>query len=97
MQYQDDGRLERGLLARTDPAMGTHVPPGSSVVLHLSSGMVAVPDVVGMSAPDARRQLALSAPELRVRIQDEDGATTDTGTVVAQDPPAGVRVDNRSL
>ena len=96
VQYQDDGRLERGLLARTDPAMGTHVPPGSSVVLHLSSGMVAVPDVVGMSAPDARRQLALSAPELRVRIQDEDGATTDTGTVVAQDPPAGVRVDNRS-
>lgn len=96
VQYQDDGRLERGLLARTDPAMGTHVPPGSSVVLHLSSGMVAVPDVVGMSALDARRQLALSAPELRVRIQDEDGATTDTGTVVAQDPPAGVRVDNRS-
>ena len=96
VQYQDDGRLERGLLARTDPAMGTHVPPGSSVVLHLSSGMVAVPDVVGMSAPDARRQLALSAPELRVRIQDEDGATTDTGTVVAQDPPAGVRMDNRS-
>ncbi|WP_256837216.1 Stk1 family PASTA domain-containing Ser/Thr kinase [Micrococcus sp. Mcc89] len=96
VQYQDDSRLERGLLARTDPAMGTHVPPGSSVVLHLSSGMVAVPDVVGMSAPDARRQLALSAPELRVRIQDEDGATTDVGTVVAQDPPAGVRVDNRS-
>ncbi|UTX34708.1 PASTA domain-containing protein [Micrococcus luteus] len=96
VQYQDDGRLERGLLARTDPAMGTHVSPGSSVVLHLSSGMVAVPDVVGMSAPDARRQLALSAPELRVRIQDEDGATADTGTVVAQDPPADVRVDNRS-
>lgn len=93
---EDAARRERGLLARTDPAMGTHVPPGSSVVLHLSSGMVAVPDVVGMSAPDARRQLALSAPELRVRIQDEDGATTDTGTVVAQDPPAGVRVDNRS-
>jgi len=96
VQYQDDGRLERGLLARTDPAMGTSVPPGSSVVLHLSSGMVAVPDLVGMSAPDARRQLALSAPALRVRIQDEDGAATEAGAVVAQDPSAGVRVDNRA-
>lgn len=96
VQYQDDGRLERGLLARTDPALGTSVPPGSSVVLHLSSGMVPVPDVVGMSAPDARRQLGLSAPELRVRIQDEDGSPTETGAVVAQDPSAQTRVDNRS-
>ncbi|MBB5849355.1 serine/threonine-protein kinase [Micrococcus endophyticus] len=96
VQYQDDGRLERGMLARTDPALSTSVPPGSSVVLHLSSGTVRVPDVVGMSAEDARRQLALSAPELRVRIQDEDGAATETGTVVSQDPGADARVDNRS-
>lgn len=96
VEYQDAGGMARGRLVRTDPTLGSGVDSGTPVVLYLSSGMVPVPDLVGMTVEDAQATLRRTAPDLATRVQSDEGGAVDTGVVVGQDPPAGTRVDNRS-
>ncbi|MDY6055970.1 protein kinase domain-containing protein [Micrococcus sp.] len=96
VDYRPSGDLARGDLVGTEPALGTTVPAGSGVVLHLSDGTVDVPDVTGMTGADARRTLRDQAPDLTVRFQGPAGSDPETGVVALQDPRPGVRVDNRS-
>lgn len=96
VQYQDAGGLAHGRLVRTEPSLGSTVDPGSPVVLHLSSGMVVMPDVRGLSAGEAQATLRAAASELTQRLHSADGEPAEQGTVVAQDPSAGARVDNRA-
>ena len=91
------GELDRGALVQTDPVLGSRVPPGSAVVLHLADGTARVPSLVGMTGADARTTLAALDPEMTVRFQGAAGADPDTGVVVLQDPAAGTVVDNTAM
>ena len=57
--------IDRGSVTRTDPAVGTTVPVGSSVTVYISTGpaTVEVPKLVGRSESDARATLAGAGPD----------------------------------
>jgi serine/threonine-protein kinase len=83
-----------GEVVSQDPAAGTEVDAGSRVTITVSTGpeQVAVPDVIGLSAAEARRALrdaGLKAEERSAAVTDpnQDGVVTD------QSPDAGGEVD----
>ena len=49
--------VSKGVVIRTDPQAGTILPAGAEVTLVLSTGMVSVPDVLGMNYDAARNRL----------------------------------------
>lgn len=80
----------RGVTVVTRPTAGSMVPGGSGVVLVVSQGAatVAVPDVLGMSAPDARSALERDGLQLGTVARRRTHDATP-GTVVAQRPASG--------
>lgn len=96
-QVEDD-TVEEGLVIGTDPAAGTEVGVGSSVVLLVSAGRatITVPEVEDLTEEDARDRLANfcdGSPCLETSSSDDFSDTTDPGRVVSQDPPAGTEVE----
>lgn len=81
---------------RQDPEAGTEVDEGSTVTIFVSRGprQVEVPNVVGLSQEDAQR--ALQDAGLEVGFVGQDPSEEEPGTVIAQDPPEGERVDEGS-
>ena len=80
-----------GVVLRQTPSAGTDVPPGSSVVIVVSSGPrpVVVPNVVGAEARFAARRLRDEGLRVAIeRVRANDAA----GTVVSESPGAGSRV-----
>lgn len=79
-----------GLAIQTQPPAGTVLAPGAGVTLLVSRGApsINVPDLLGMSAADARTRLELEGLQLGTltRRRTSDAAP---GTVVAQRPAAG--------
>ncbi|GAA2879876.1 Stk1 family PASTA domain-containing Ser/Thr kinase [Streptosporangium fragile] len=57
---ENDEKVPKGNVLRTEPTSGTEVEPGTKLIIIASAGpkRVAVPNVVGLSAPDARVKLA---------------------------------------
>jgi eukaryotic-like serine/threonine-protein kinase len=84
-------RVESGNVIRTDPGAGATVDKGTSVTLIVSSGppQVGVPMIVGMTESEARD--ALQAAGFLVAKSDVDVPfnSSQAGTVVNQNPPAG--------
>jgi serine/threonine-protein kinase len=84
-------RVESGNVIRTDPGAGATVAKGTSVTLIVSSGppQVGVPMIVGMTESEARD--ALQAAGFLVAKNDVDVPynSSQAGTVVNQNPPAG--------
>lgn len=83
-----DPDIESGKVVSTDPSSGTTARAGSTVTLTVSKGpeMVDVPDVVGMSAADARRTLEDAGFDV------DGGSWLDDlldGTVSSQSPEGG--------
>ena len=80
-----------GAVIRTDPAAGSQVAAGSTVVVYISRPQVAtttkVPSLIGMSADDARTLLVQN--RLGLGSQDEQYSDQPVGTVISQDPAAG--------
>ena len=89
--------VARGALVQTEPTLGTRVSPGAAVVLHVSDGIMHVPDLTGMTGADARRTLEVLAPEMTLRFQSEGGSDPEAGVVILQDPPAGSDTDNDAV
>lgn len=83
-------RRPKGQVLRQVPVAGTDVPKNSPVVLIVSAGpqLVDVPDVVGLAADDATKQLADAGFRTRVR---QVASTEQAGTVIAQKPGGGSR------
>jgi beta-lactam-binding protein with PASTA domain len=81
----------RGFVARQVPPAGTETARGSAVVVLVSTGrqVAEVPGVVGLSADTATTQLTRAG--FRTRIVRVAGSEPE-GTVVAQNPSAGARV-----
>jgi serine/threonine-protein kinase len=73
-----------------DPAPGTVLQPNSVVQLVVSTGptLVAVPDVIGLSVPQASKILA--AAGVRVGTVDSTGVGRERGVILATRPAAGV-------
>ncbi|MER5625361.1 Stk1 family PASTA domain-containing Ser/Thr kinase [Streptosporangium sp. NPDC002544] len=59
-EAEHDEKVPKGNVLRTDPVAGTEAEPGSKLILIASAGpkRVAVPNVVGMTEPQARSRLA---------------------------------------
>jgi eukaryotic-like serine/threonine-protein kinase len=90
---QADDSVPDGRVIRTSPAAGTTVDKGTEVTLVVSSGpqQVAVSDVVGLTADEARQ--TLSGQGLTVSVAEEGSDEVDPGTVLRQDPAGGTAVD----
>jgi eukaryotic-like serine/threonine-protein kinase len=80
----------KGVVINQGPAAGTNVPAGSTVTLSVSKGAtpVKVPDVTGAQAADAKKSLhdVGLVPVSTV----ESGTASQVGTVISQNPDAGV-------
>jgi serine/threonine-protein kinase len=90
---QADDNVPAGEAIRTSPAAGTNVPRGSTVTLVVSSGprQVAVPNVVGLSAADART--ALSGQGFAVAVAQQPSSSGKAGNVLSQSPAAGAKAE----
>ena len=83
-----------GAVIRTDPAAGTSVAAGSTVVVYVSRQQVAtttsVPSVVGLTVEDARTLLVQN--RLTLGSQTQAYSDQPVGTVIAQETAAGSTV-----
>ena len=86
-----DTSVASGAVIRTDPAAGTQVESGSTVVVYVSRPQVAtttkVPSLSGMSVDDARTLLVQN--HLGLGSQSEEYSSQPAGTVLSQNPAAG--------
>ena len=76
-----------GYVLAQDPEEGTQVDAGTSVDVTVSSGLVKIPNLVGLSEAQARSDLAQQGFDAQV-VEIEDGSVSE-GTVLAQSPKAG--------
>ncbi|HMO10566.1 MAG TPA: PASTA domain-containing protein [Actinotalea sp.] len=81
-----DGPAPLGALLAVEPATGTQVPPGATVLVRLASGYTTVPESAGLT-PSAARS-AVEAAGLQARMLDP----ADRGEVARTVPAAGTRV-----
>ena len=86
-----DTSVASGAVIRTDPAAGSQVAAGSTVVVYISRPQVStttkVPSLVGMTADDARTLLVQN--HLGLGSQSEQYSDQPVGTVISQNPAAG--------
>ena len=86
-----DTTVASGAVIRTDPAAGTQVAAGSTVIVYVSRPQVStttkVPALVGMSVDDASTLLVQN--HLGLGSQSEEYSDKPAGTVLSQDPAAG--------
>ncbi len=86
-----DTTVASGAVIRTDPAAGSQVAAGSTVVVYISRPQVAtttkVPSLTGMSTADARTLLVQN--HLGLGSQTDQYSDQPVGTVIGQNPAAG--------
>ena len=84
-----------GEVISQDPSAGSELRVGSTVTITVSTGIeqVVVPDVVGIGAGDAERQLRAESL-VPVRREQEVAEPDEDGRVIDQRPAAGVEVDS---
>ena len=86
-----DESVAAGSIIRTDPAAGSQVAAGTTVVVYVSRPQVStttkVPSLVGMSVDDARTLLVQN--HLGLGSQTEQYSDQPVGTVISQNPAAG--------
>ncbi len=88
-QPEDSAAFPQGQVTKTDPPAATVVEEGAQVTLFVSSGNVAVPDVMGKTKQEALD--LLNAQKLSGNTNEVE-STQPVGTVIAQDPAAGTPV-----
>ena len=86
-----DESVAAGSIIRTDPAAGSQVAAGTTVVLYVSRPQVAtttkVPSLIGMSVNDARTLLVQK--KLGLGGQTEQYSDQPAGTIISQSPGEG--------
>ncbi len=90
-EYSKD--VPEGMVISSEPKAGTEVPIRSEIILVVSKGpqLVQVPDVTNKKKADAQRTLEQAG--FKVKVTEEYSDTVATGTVIAQNPTAGVLVE----
>lgn len=86
-----DTTVASGAVIRTDPAAGSQVAAGSTVVVYISRPQVAtttkVPSLIGMNVDDARTLLVQK--KLGLGGQTEQYSDQPVGTIISQSPGEG--------
>ncbi|MDP9006077.1 MAG: Stk1 family PASTA domain-containing Ser/Thr kinase [Actinomycetota bacterium] len=92
---EESDDVAAGLVISQSPDEGVMVPPGSTVVVMVSSGpaTVSVPPVVNLSQADATNLLSRAGFRTEVRQQNADAPA---GTVIATDPGPGAQAPKGS-
>ena len=85
--FQQDADAAAGTVLSSEPPAGEMVDPGFAVSITISSGMLSIPNVVGM--PNTQAEAVLTNEGFNVNTTTVVDTTVAEGTVVAQDPPAG--------
>ncbi len=94
-----DETIAAGSIIRTDPAAGSQVAAGSTVVVYVSRPQVStttkVPSLTGMSVDNARSLLVQN--KLGLGSQTQQYSDQPAGTIISQSPGAGasVRLNSR--
>ena len=97
VEQRTNATIPAGAAVRTEPAAGTEIDKGSSVVLFMSRGprQVAVPDLVEL--PEAEALTALADAELVPgAVSEAYSETIAAGSVISSDPAPGTTVDVNS-
>jgi eukaryotic-like serine/threonine-protein kinase len=94
---EHDEKAPKGTVLRTEPVAGTEAEPGSKLILIASAGpkRVAVPNVVGMTEPQARSKLAESSL-LVDDVRKQPSETVPRGQVMRTVPAVGNPVRENS-
>src|SRR5829696_6020233 len=94
VQRKPSAEAEEGFVFEQTPSFGEKVDPGATVQIVVSTGppQTEIPDVVGETRDDAVAALARANLEAGIH---EVFSKEDPGTVVAQDPAAGTKVEVR--
>ena len=89
-----DTSVSSGAVIRTDPAAGTQVEAGSTVIVYISRPQVAtttkVPSLIGLTVDDARTLLVQN--RLGLGSQTDQYSDQPAGAIIGQDPQAGSTV-----
>ncbi|WP_226533846.1 Stk1 family PASTA domain-containing Ser/Thr kinase [Microbacterium paraoxydans] len=90
---ESSSEISEGNVIRTDPEAGVSVEEGTTVTLHVSSGVetVTVPKIEGMGLDDATKALTAAGLELGTVIQRNDKALAE-GTVISASEKAETEV-----
>ena len=83
----EDSDLPANTVLRSDPAAGSYVDVGSSVAIWVSSGKIAIPNVLTLSQAEATNQLYNLGFIVNVVEREDD--TVEAGIVLEQNPLAG--------
>jgi beta-lactam-binding protein with PASTA domain len=91
---EQESEEPEGEVIAQDPEAGTELERGSTVTITVSTGVeqVVVPDVVGLEARDAERQLRAEGL-VPVRRETEVSDPAQDGHVIDQRPGTGVEVE----
>ena len=89
VRYVPSAEISRDRLVDTSPELGSTVRAGSSVELLISSGMVQVPKLVGMTQDEARQ--ALEDLGLSMEVKTRVTSSYPAGAVISQASPAASR------
>ncbi|MGW9157703.1 Stk1 family PASTA domain-containing Ser/Thr kinase [Microbacterium sp. NPDC055665] len=90
---ESSSEITEGNVIRTDPEAGVSVEEGSTVTVHVSSGVetVVVPKIEGMALEDATKALKTAGLELGTVIQKNDKGLA-AGTVISASEAADTEV-----
>ena len=90
---ESSSEITEGNVIRTDPEAGVSVEEGSTVTVHVSSGVetVVVPKIEGMGLDDATKALKAAGLELGTVIQRNDKGLA-AGTVISASEAAETEV-----
>ena len=90
-----DSDKDPGVILAVDPQPGSTVTAGSGVTLQIASGLVKVPQLIGLSEIEARTVLAQSG--FLPRVINAWDPNKDVGTVLAQAPDPQTSVNIGSM
>ena len=92
---EGDSNQPGGYVLEQNPGEGTQVAAGSAVDIVVSSGLVEVPDVTGLTEAQARSDLAQAGFE--VQVVEQESSISSPGQVLAQSPQPGTQLARGSL
>ena len=92
---EEESNQPAGYVLDQDPTEGTQVAAGTAIAITVSSGLVEVPDVVGISESQALSDLARAGFE--TQVIDQEIADVTPGEVLAQSPQPGSRLERGAL
>ena len=90
VKTEDSADIDKDEVTRTDPAAGTPTPKGSTITIYVSSGMTAMPNLVGQSKDAVLSQYN---GMFNFVVESESSDTVEAGSITRTDPAAGTSIE----